>query len=317
MRKKITAILLILTCFVSNTYAFFPNFDLEGLQLEGEVLWWQAKADGLNVQVIEAIDESNIYYRFWDYGYDPGFRVGFSYDGCGWNGLSLYANFTHFRATDTVNLDLLSTVDSSFTITTPLNGYFVGGGDAFLYTGLSDFLYNRFDIGLGRDTYEYGALSIVPRLAFTYMHTRQSLSEVVDTFDDDTINNKVSYSGYGVTIGFDSTYEFWTNSGFALYSSLDLSGLWGSMHNTYSLDNLSELDIASTAFQNQSTWVGRWVSDVQVGLQYQSQFCSCYQFTAHIGWEFLYLADQLNFFRVGDPSSVKVNGLTIGLALGF
>lgn len=301
---------------------------LQGLEINAEFLWWQAKADGMFLGVREygasfPFPQVNVRsHKYWEFGYSPGFRVGLSYQPCQWDDVAMYATFTHFRTTDTLRLNFDGVTSLNNDVQTLFTLFVTEATEVFDYTGSADFLFNRLDLGFAKYCIHYGCLSVVPKAAFTYVHTRQSVLEDIfsDGLDQIIVNSvKDSYSGYGATIGFDANYEFWSDSGLSVFSTLGLSGLWGPFNFTRSQTNTSSIndELASTLSTNQTHNVGRWMSDIQVGLQYQTCLCSCYQVAARVGWEFLYLANELNFLRAQDPTGMKVNGLTVGLAVGF
>lgn len=322
MRKKFLAAFLALIIGSINAYAVLPtsNLGLDGLELYGEFLWWQAKSDGLFLSV-EEVNESLLpavsdkEYRFWELGYSPGFRLGLAYQPCSWEGLTFYVSGTHFRATDTLTLDLVGVDDVFFRIGTL---YDTIADDVIDYRGSLDFLFNRVDVGFMKTMCEYGYLSIMPKLAFTYIHTRLATTEnYFNTFEEaSNTSSKNSYSGYGATIGFDATYNVGFVSGLAIYSSLGISGLWGPLHYTY--DELVDDEVTQAL---QSINFGRWMTDMQVGLQYNTGFCGGYEFAARLGWEFIYLPDNVNLLfkdaNKKNPSAMKINGLTLGVGIGF
>lgn len=299
---------------------------LQGLELDAEFLWWQAKADSLFITVSETTTATpsvgTSRDNFWEFGYDPGFRLGFSYQPCQWDDVALYATYTYFRAADTLRFNLTGIAGTNTTVILPFTPVtFTGVDEGLDYTGQIDFLYSRFDIGFAKYCFKFGCLNVVPKAAFTYLHTRTSLSEDFFVVENDQITvsfTKDSYSGYGATIGFDSNYEF-GGSGFSVFSSLGLTGMWGGFHSTFHQvdSDGTTSEIRSTFDVNETPWIGRWMSDIQVGIQYQTCMCSCYQVAARLGWEFLYLPDEVHFFRPNDPNSMMVNGLTAGLAVGF
>jgi hypothetical protein len=299
---------------------------LQGIEVNGEFLWWKGKADGLYVEIFESdsVVTPNVFStseKYWDFGYSPGFRLGLSYQPCQWENTGFYATFTHFRATDTLSLNLVATDDITYNVRLPFFEVPLDAADEeLIYTGGADFLYNRVDVGVAKYCFNYGCLNIVPKVAFTYVHTRSSMSDDVFLSENElgsVLFIKDSFSGYGATIGFDTNYDLWSGSGFSIFSSLGFSGLWGPFQSQFQQSDFSDDILINVGSNDQSPCVGRWLSDIQVGLQYQSCLCGCYQVAARVGWEFLYLADELNFFRAIDPTSMKVSGLTVGLAVGF
>lgn len=331
MKNKFLAVFLTLIMSTTPAYSGLTanSLGLDGLEIQGEFLWWQGKGDSFYTSIAETAEVAfpevtTTSYAYWNFGYSPGFRVGFSYQPCDWNnGLSFYSTFTHFRSTDSQSIDVVGTDETTFEIQTIHRFFAITDGEIFEYTGSADFLYNRADVGFAKVYNPYGSLSIIPKVAFTYVHTRLSIYEnILDDDEDDPalldlLATKDSFSGYGATIGFDTIYDFDCCSGLALFSSLSLSGVWGPFNFSLSEEFNSDGVLVATFEEDQSPAVGRWISDIQVGLQYGTTVGSCYQFVARLGWEFLYLADQVDFYRSRDPSSMKINGLTLGFALGF
>lgn len=323
MQKKLTLILLTFMTCVFHSHAGLGNLSLKGLEVEGEFLWWKGQADNLYiVSRTSEFTDSEFTDTYWELGYSPGYRLGLAYpvDQCG-NGLELYATYTYFRSNDTQTYNVSVGANEGFTINSPLiNLAAIPLGDPLEYSGSVNFQYNRVDIGFARTAFNYDALIIIPKVAFTYVHTQETLAEDALNGGFVFINRaKDTYNGYGATVGFDTNYAFGACSGLSLYSSVEITGLWGNFDfslTSDTIDDITDLPLVLETFGN-SEWIGRWMSDVKIGLQYQTSFFGCYQLGARIGWEFVYLPDQSNFFTTRDPGAVKISGLTAGLALGF
>lgn len=326
MRKFLSLVLL--TLIFNFLYAYENispscNSCLQGLEFSGEFLWWQGKTTGLYIEVQEFSLTDPFPYTYtndyWEFGYSPGFRLGLSYQPYCWGDIAGYATFTHFRATDTQTLLLTGTADINYVILFPFFSTSFEDGEFVDYTGTADLLYNRLDVGLAKYCLNYGCLSVVPKIAFTYAHTRTSVNEDAFLSESDLIvvsQITDSYSGYGATVGFDANYRI--GSALSFYSSFGFSGLWGPFQLSYfETDTTSAGESQGVGMQNQSIYQGRWITDIQIGLQYQSCICGCYQIAARLGWEFLTLGEELNFGRSFDPAAMNINGLTAGLAVGF
>lgn len=304
-----------------------------GLSLHGEFLWWKAQNNQNYARTTEALSsgglttttDTNYPYTF---GWDPGYRVGFDYAlGYCDNGYAIYGDFTYFRSADNVEFEVIQPGTGSIIITSVLNStYTINGPDQReVYVGSGNLKYERADFGLVKTSYENNWLSIQPKVAFTYVYVRQAFNEVVDRFVSVTSTTtsvgrgKFDFSGYGATLGLDVNYKI--PLGFSLFSSLGITPLWGKW-NTDTLVISSTIlptpAVTSTRINQASQFVGRWIYQANLGLQYDQCICDWFHVAARVGWEFQTLVNQVNFNRAGnDSSDININGLIAGIEVGF
>lgn len=334
MRKSV---LIVLTMFLFT--GLKADSFLNKTFMTGEFLWWTAESDSfgpfsfyLNESVTPTHDEYTPYA--FKYGYRPGYRVGIETEICLCDThFAPYATWTSFRTTSALDVDFVLTTSSSFYEIDPVSAYFLllGGaaitdvGDTLNYHGTTDFLYNRLDVGVSKVVYEGSCLSIVPKAAFTYVHLRQTLQErlfqIADSVPILNVGNSQShFSAGGITLGFDSNYLL--GLGFSFYSNLSATGVVGETQTNFSFAAYNgtepiEANLTFTGSSPANMQVGRWLTDVQVGLQFETCFSNWFQVAARVGWQFVYLPEQLYFSQETRPRSVKINGLVAGLGVGF
>lgn len=326
MRKTISTLLMTILLGSLNANASFSCFD--DFTLTGQFLWWKAESEDFNTSLDFRTEVSgplirDTTYRSYSFGWSPGFEIEAKTQ------LRLcdvvyapYCNFTHFRSTDNQAFTVTPVGEDFYTLIL-LDKTFVnvGGGNQLDYSGAADFLYNRLDIGLSKVVWDNCYYTIVPKFAFTYVHTRQTMEERVSTSAFNALLRtpigKSFYSGCGITLGMDVDYGI--TEGFSIYGNLALTGLWGTWTfetQSREFDNLTN-QLTATLEGRQKTSEGRWLSDIQVGLQYHACLWRTFNMAGRIGWEFVYLPDQVNFKRFLDPVAIKMNGLVVGLDIGF
>lgn len=326
MRKTIFTLLSIFLISGANAESSCSFFD--DVFVNGEFLWWRGKNDFMNT-TISTFTSNQLDTVFttkpYTYGWDPGFRVGLGTDitlGCA--AYSIYADFTYFRGTDSQSFRLSRLIAQEFfNISTPLS--FLGSqpvGTIVDYSSSTDFRYNRLDVGISKVFYESCKFSVLPKIAFSYMYTHQAMNEQFNIASPNaprisSTRAKNLYSGYGLALGMDSYYKL--VSGLSVYGMLDICGYLGQQ--TFSSD-FTRLGLPSGVLQatinnNLKTSSARWLSDMQIGLQYEGCLFSYLQVAGRIGWEFLYLPQQniANISYASDP--LKLSGFVVGMEIGF
>lgn len=339
MRKTILAISLMFlsTGLCAESFGCFDK-----TFFSGEFLWWKAQSDRFSATFF--LDDTNVLERgaetreerHYNFGFAPGFRLGLETEIslCG-STFAPYINFTHFRSTRNLVVDFTRPANTTYTVlpvsnlmalSSPTIISDASAGTALNYSGAADFLYNRADLGISKVLFECERISIIPKIAFTYLHIRQSILEVIEivstTPANNTLNNGSSqshFTGYGATLGFDTYYD--VACGFSFYSNLGISGVWGPF--TTSLNYTGYTTVPAPEVLNaedseaSSFWVGRWIADLQAGIQYQTNVCNMFDVAARIGWEFVYLPDQFNFNDGANLTPFTISGLVAGVGIGF
>lgn len=333
MRKSSLTILMMFVCsgLCANSFPCFEN-----TFISGEFLWWQAQSERFNTlsrtvdTSVLPIGEVNDNERRYYFGFDPGVRIGLETEisVCDFK-IAPYASFTHFRSTQNqTNNFAITQADLTYdffpvspAMDNNVNGFIDEIGETSAYTGSADFLYNRVDVGFAKVLYECERFSIIPKIAFTYLHTRQTILENMTLLQATVTSvnlgsSATHYTGYGLTLGFDSYYD--VVCGFSFYGNLALSGVWGPWDTTFVFDANSNNQLTQSVRDSNTTNVGRWLADLQIGLQYQTNVCSMFEVAARLGWEFIYLPDQMNFNQRSELSSAyKMSGLVAGIGIGF
>lgn len=326
MRKTILTSLMVLFLSSLNANSSYCCFD--EFTFVADFLWWKAESEdfdtALDFQSIASgpnITETT--YRNYSYGWRPGFKLEAI------TRLQLcdivyapYFCFTHFRATDSQNFDVAALTNQLYVLRLlDRNSISVGAGETLAYSGTTTFLYNRADLGISKAIWENCYYTLIPRVAFTYVHTRQTIQEQVITTGGNApsiVNTSPQslYDGYGVTLGLDADYGI--GCGFSLYGDVGITALWGNW--TYSpqisIRNTNTQVVTSNEGSLKSS-EGRWLSDFQVGLQYHACIWKNFHVASRIGWEFVYLPDQVNFARAFDPVGLKMSGLVVSFEVGF
>lgn len=326
MRKTILTLLTVVACSSLNalsTYSFFND-----VHVNGEFLWWRGRNDKLNTVLNTQntnLADSTWQTRPYTYGWDPGFRVGIDTQFClGEKSYSTFATFTYFRGNDNQDLQYTRALSSQiFTFSTPLSSVASQAlGSSVTFSGSTDFLYERLDVGFAKSIDDCRIFAVIPKVAFSYIHTHQYMYERFTIITPTTPRNtftqaKNRYDGYGLMIGMDSFYRI--ISGFSVYGMFEVAGYLGEQ--TYSNEfvrrSLPTNAVVETLDNHFNGSCARWLADMRVGLQYEEQFFGCLQMAGRIGWEFLYLPNQTigSFSYIAED--MKISGLVLGLEIGF
>lgn len=334
MRKSILAMLTIALFSGLHADSFFDK-----VFVSGEFLWWKAECDNFSSRaiftdfstVIDGVSTTQV--RPYTFGYDPGFRVSVDTElmlcDCT---IAPYASFTNFRSTTNQNVNFtLTQADTAYTFAFPLNyfnffdsSFLTTVGDTFAYSGSADFLYNRLDIGLSKSVCVSSCFSVIPKAAFTYIHTRQTVTDVVNLVLDaspflELGSSGAHFSGCGLTLGFDSNYDL--ACGLSFYGGASVTEVWGELKADFDEEVYQGTEPVGPVFfggsQSSSMHIARWLADIQLGVQYQTCVSDWFQIAARIGWEFVYLPDQMYFNQQTRPEAFKINGIVAGLGIGF
>lgn len=310
---------------VLTTLAFTGLDATVGLHFNGEFLWWKADSENQYVNFSDnditpqpdVLTQERSYY---DYKWNPGYKIGVDYAFCMCERkLDLFAEWTYFKTSDSINLRETLLTGHQGTIST-FTGLFTNSstaGAVFSYDGRADLTYYRLDTGVSSDCFCVCGVSVSPSGAFTYAHIENASNESLSVSTSSqlsTLSVNSNFNGYGITAGATAHYSLF--DGFYIYSKTDLSGLYGQ----YNI-SLNRLSISTQVLDfHQKIWRLRFIGDIQLGLEYYTCFFGSFPFSARIGWEFAYMPNMNVIGQVANlalPDHITINGLVAGLQLGF
>lgn len=320
MLNRVLFIIFLVAFHITNSHASC------NLGVEADFLWWKASDDDLNNSVTvnnlaPAVPITTTTDYFYEYGWDPGVRLGFTYEGIGCcANYNLFGTWTWFRGTDNNSITRIVGPDESVSITMINNFSLTSAIDdeVLAYSMNTDFLYNRFDLGIRTDICCESNFMLEASLAFTYAYIHQTLHErgtrstFVGVANTDSV--KTCYPGYGITLGGELAYIL-TNSMF-IYSKGSVTGLWGN----YSIEGIADSATAQVVTTiDTNIWRGRFICGLELGLEYNTCMCNRFPLSAQLGWQFQYLPmiDAIRAIFSSDKSGITINGLVAGLELEF
>jgi Legionella pneumophila major outer membrane protein precursor len=312
-----------------------------------DFLWWTSQGDQLDYGIVtegtrvdgdpdvETLSEK---WLVFDPDWNPGLRVGVEKEFSCAN-VCVFGEWTWYKTDDSQKTDLAlpDTLGSILTFNSDFTGGAGVGSKAF-ETGLikSDFYFqmNRLDIGFCKTCCLCDNFQLKPYAAFTYAHLKENLklhaqfnNSQSSFFETEDYKTTTTYCGYGAKLGLAADWKVFNC--FSLYTEGSLTGLWGKfdLNKKFTLSEggtVNSIDFINTfRFDD---WRGRLISQVQLGLRYDTCLCNQYPVMIQFGWEHQVLFDQTNWMVRGSQlategskaaANLVLQGLVARVGVGF
>lgn len=291
--------LIILSCLLLSSSAHAFDFFLDGL-------YWQANetVDWALVNNLDPINQ-NVSVDTIVFQYDPGFRVGFRFDG-DWDPRLIYTRY-YTHTNDSTNGNVKSLFLAS-RLAQPAASFYHAGQINFTIN------FNMFDADISKPLCITDALTIRPVIGLKGGWINQTIATTFQDVPNIVENTKNNFSGIGAKAGIESKFEFLRlcNYEFSLLADFTTSYMWGKwkindvLHGdtvqTVSIV-VDDRDFGALAFQGL----------VGINLDYKC-------FSMKLGYE---ISDWFNQYQVYDndtgahSNDLILQGLTLGISYHY
>ncbi len=323
-------------CYQDPSYFDSCGCDMPDFVVYADFIYWQTDAEGLPFAAIIKIPEaSNDPTKYTllnpDCDLEPGFRIGLVIDlgCCNWD---FYAQYTWlhpclnnektipFNSSES-NMALIPLIQSPSDFTSDGINSARGEWDNNL---------NVLDFGFGRTFSINCCFDFRPHLGFkaTWQDIKFKTT-YVDIFTTTksstlTIREKIDFDGIGLRGGFDAAWRF--SRCFSLVGGLAVSAVWSDLdiHRSDTYELVLGETVTQTVDLYRHHCVLIPVSELLLGLRYDTTICNCYDAFAFIGWEnqvwwklnrFIFTTDK--GMEHGPHGNVTYQGLTVRAGFSY
>ena len=289
--------------------------------VEADFLWWKAVEDSLPVAVVTDTTDGAVSVSVLNpnFKWDPGFRLGVGYTpcGCDWD---FYASWTHF---DTKAKRSFGPGSATETVVPQWGAIVAAAGDTTTLSSHWHLHLNWADFELNHNFCEsecfkfgvHGGLRAVwINQKFNFALTDTGAGASTD------VSSKSDYSSLGVVAGLEASWR--VGCGISINACAGGAILYGRQKSRVSetFTTTTALDISGSSHY----YISRAMSDLRLGISWETSFFDCYNFVFEADWEHHILFCQNQFPRGSVTASSRprdgdltIQGATFSATLFF